>query len=54
MKIQISYIPGEKETADAVEAALRKEFPGAKLRHKEAHPPRKHTYITIPEPRENA
>ena len=53
MKIQISYINGEEKEAAAAVAALRTALDGIDPRHKEKHPPRKHIYITIPEPKEN-
>lgn len=54
MKIQISYIDTEKTEAAAAVAALRAALPGADPRHRENHPPRKHIYITIPEPKKDA
>lgn len=54
MKIQISYIPEEKEKAAAIVAALRKALPGVAPRYRENHPPRRHIYISTPEPREKA
>lgn len=53
MKIQISYIDEEAKEAAAAVAALRAVLPGIDPRCKEKHPPRKHIYITIPEPKEN-
>lgn len=53
MKIQISYINEEEKEAAAAVAALRAVLPGIDPRCKEKHPPRKHIYITIPEPKEN-
>lgn len=53
MKIQISYINEEEKEAAAAVAALRAVLPGIDPRYKEKHPPRKHIYITIPEPEEN-
>lgn len=52
MKIQISYIPEEKEKAAAIVAALRKILPGAVPRYREKYPPRRHIYISTPEPKE--
>lgn len=52
MKIQISYIPEEKEKAAAIVAALRKILPDAVPRYREKHPPRRHIYISTPEPKE--
>ena len=53
MKIQISYIKKEEREAAAAVAALQSALPNADPRYKEKHPPRKHIYITIPEPKEN-
>ena len=54
MKIQISYIKAEEKEAAAAVAALRSALPGMDPRPKENHPPRKHIYITIPEPKGGA
>lgn len=54
MKIQISYIKAEEEKAAAAVAALRPLLDGVKPQHRENHPPRKHIYITIPEPKETS
>lgn len=53
LKIQISYIEDEAKEAAAAVAAIRAVLPGIDPRIKEKHPPRKHIYITIPEPKEN-
>lgn len=53
MKIQISYIKAEENTAAAIVAALRPFLAGVKPQHREKHPPRKHIYITIPEPKKD-
>lgn len=50
LKIQISYIKEEEKEAAAAVAALRSALNGVDPRHRENHPPRKHIYITIPEP----
>lgn len=50
MKIQISYIKGEETKANAAVAALRAVLQGISLKRKDKHPPRRHIYISIPEP----
>ena len=47
MKITISYIEAEKNTAAADLNALLQRHPGAKVKSSEKHPPFKHIYLSI-------
>lgn len=53
MKITIAYTSASEKEAAAAVAAIRSVLPGADPKYREKHPPFKHIYITIPEPKEN-
>lgn len=50
MKITIAYIADEQESASDIVAALRRTYPGIKVRKSERHPPFKHIYINSKSP----
>lgn len=51
MKITIAYLPEEEKEAARSLAALLQLYPKSKIRRSETHPPHKHTYISIPTPK---
>ena len=50
MKIKLSYIPEEQETAAGVLAALLRLLPGAKVRRDKSQGPKLCVYVTIKGP----
>ena len=47
MKVKISYLPAEEQTAAAALAALLLRHPGARIRKSDRHPPYKQIYLLI-------
>lgn len=50
MKITLAYLPGEDQEVADIQASILRQFPGAKIRKSEAHPPFKHIYVTTKKP----
>lgn len=46
MKVKISYTAGEKESADAMAAGIKKRLQNTSVKRSDRHPPYRHLYIS--------